>query len=189
MGNRLTKIYTRSGDAGETGLADGSRISKDDMLMHAQGDIDELNSILGLLVCKMNDESYAKIILNIQNDLFDLGAEISLSKASLSQTRIKQENVDWLEKNLDKLNNDLLPLKEFILPGGGEAAALCHLARSVCRRAERNLVAVNRKQSLSPVLLAYVNRLSDLLFVMARSITKQMEEKETCWQPERLKDH
>lgn len=176
MGNRLTKIYTRTGDKGETGLTGGVRVAKDSALIHVIGDVDELNSLLGLLACKTKGV-IASDIKAIQNDLFNLGGELSSSQAL-----IKQESISWLEKRLDQLNDDLPPLKEFILPGGGEAASLCHLARSVCRRAERQLVTANREQAINPELLAYINRLSDLLFVMARSIARQMNEEEVYWQ-------
>lgn len=188
MGNRLTKIYTRTGDAGDTGMADGSRVSKDDVLMHAQGDVDELNSLLGLLVSQLSDEFFKEVIFTIQNNLFDLGAEISLSQASSSKTYIESENINWLENKLDRLNEDLSPLKEFILPGGNEQACLCHLARSVCRRAERNLVSLNKNKKISSNLLAYINRLSDFLFVLARSIARQNGETEVYWKPGRLRD-
>ncbi len=181
MGNRLTKIYTRTGDKGETGLTGGARVAKDSTLIHAIGDVDELNSLLGLLVCKLHGE-IASDIKAIQNDLFDLGGELSMSvELSSPHALIKQESISWLEKRLDQLNDDLPPLKEFILPGGGEAVSMCHLARSVCRRAERQLVTVNREQAINPELLAYINRLSDMLFVMARSISKQTGEKEIYW--------
>lgn len=182
MGNRLTKIYTRTGDKGETGLATGERVAKDSAIMHAQGDVDELNSLLGLLACKLE----ADICLDVkavQNDLFDLGGELSCA-----QPLIKQDRIDWLEQKLDQLNEDLPPLKEFILPGGGEAASVCHLARAVCRRAERVLVTANREVEINPRLLAYVNRLSDLLFVMARFITKQQGEAEVYWQSSRIQE-
>ena len=188
MGNRLTKIYTRTGDKGETGLSGGARIAKDSALIHAIGDVDELNSLLGLLACKLQGEIVADV-KTIQNDLFDLGGELSMGgEPGSSLVLIKPESIDWLEKRLDQLNEELPPLKEFILPGGGEAASLCHLARSVCRRVERQLVTVNRDQAINPELLAYVNRLSDLLFVMARSITRQMNEEEAYWQSNRIKD-
>jgi cob(I)alamin adenosyltransferase len=119
----------------------------------------------------------------MQNDLFDIGGELSSSQAL-----VKTASVGWLEEKLDSLNRDLSPLKEFILPGGGEAASLCHLARSVCRRAERQLVAANREQTINPELLAYINRLSDLLFVMARSIAKQQGEQEVYWRSNRMKN-
>ncbi len=181
MGNRLTKIYTRTGDQGETGLSGGTRIAKDNALIHAIGDIDELNSLLGLLASKTQGNITSDIKV-IQNDLFNVGGELSSS-----QKLIRQSSINWLEERLDQMNDDLPPLKEFILPGGGEAAAVCHLARSVCRRAERQLVTANREQSINPELLAYVNRLSDLLFVMARAITRQMGEEETYWRSKKVK--
>jgi cob(I)alamin adenosyltransferase len=188
MGNRLTKIYTRTGDAGDTGMADGSRVSKDDVLMHAQGDVDELNSLLGLLVSQLSDEFFKEVIFTVQNNLFDMGAEISLSQANFSEIYIESENIDWLENKLDMLNEDLPPLKEFILPGGDEQASLCHLARSVCRRAERSLVLLNKHKEMGSDLLAYINRLSDFLFVLARSIARQNGEMEVYWEPGRLRD-
>ena len=176
MGNRLTKIYTRTGDAGDTGKADGGRVSKDDCLIHAQGDIDELNSFFGLLAAKVDDHALNELILNIQHDLFNMGAEISLS-----QPIITAENVEYLEQQLDRYNADLPPLKEFILPGGGEAASLCHVVRAVCRRAERNLVTFHNEQNTGSEMLAYINRLSDLLFVLARVLTRNAGEKEVYW--------
>lgn len=182
MADRLTKIYTRTGDKGETGLTGGVRVAKDCALIRAIGDVDELNSLLGLLACKVQTD-IASDVRVIQNDLFDLGGELSSS-----QVLIKPESVGWLEEKLDLLNGELPPLKEFILPGGGEAASLCHLARSVCRRAERQLVAANREQVINSELLAYINRLSDLLFVMARSIAKQQGVQEVYWQSNRMKN-
>jgi len=180
MGNRLTKIYTRTGDAGDTGKADGTRVSKDDCLIHAQGDVDELNSFIGLLASKVDDEALDQLILKIQHDLFNIGAEISLS-----QPLITAKDVAYLEQQLDHYNADLPPLKEFILPGGGEAASLCHVARAVCRRAERNLVTLDNEHGVGSELLAYINRLSDLLFVLARVITRYAGEKEIYWQSDR----
>ena len=180
MGNRLTKIYTRTGDAGDTGKADGARVSKDDCLIHAQGDIDELNSFIGLLASKVDDEALNQLILKIQHDLFNIGAEISLS-----QPLITAKDVEYLEQQLDHYNADLPPLKEFILPGGGEAASICHIARAVCRRAERNLVTLDKEQGIGSELLAYINRLSDLLFVLARVLTRNAGEKEVYWQSDR----
>ena len=182
MGNRLSKIYTRTGDKGETGLAGGERVSKDNALRAAIGDVDELNSLLGLLVCKLQGD-LKKDVLAIQNDLFNVGGELSSS-----QSLIKQQVIGWLEKRLDDLNGSLSPLKEFILPGGGEAASLCHLARAVCRRAERNIVSASKQHVIHSEVLVYMNRLSDLLFVMARTITRQMDEQEVYWQSERLRD-
>ena len=180
MGNRLTKIYTRTGDAGDTGKADGTRVSKDDCLIHAQGDVDELNSFIGLLASKVDDEALDQLILKIQHDLFNIGAEISLS-----QPLITAKDVAYLEQRLDHYNAGLPPLKEFILPGGGEAASLCHVARAVCRRAERNLVTLDNEHGVGSELLAYINRLSDLLFVLARVITRYAGEKEIYWQSDR----
>lgn len=145
------------------------------------GDVDELNSLLGLLACKLESEIINDIKI-VQNDLFDLGAELSISTAF-----IKQTHVDWLEQTLDRMNTELSPLKEFILPGGGEAASLCHVARSVCRRAERSLVTASREHNISAELQAYINRLSDLLFVMARFITKQEGKEEIYWRSDRMK--
>ena len=179
MGNRLTKIYTRTGDAGDTGKADGTRVSKDDCLIHAQGDVDELNSFIGLLASKLDDEALDQLILRIQHDLFNIGAEISLS-----QPLITAKDVAYLEQQLDHYNADLPPLKEFILPGGGEAASICHVARAVCRRAERNLVTLDKEHGIGSELLAYFNRLSDLLFVLARVITRYAGEKEVLWNNE-----
>ena len=183
MANRLTKIYTRTGDRGETGLTGGARVNKDSALIHAIGDVDELNSLLGLLACKVEDQ-ISLDIKAIQNDLFDLGGELSSSHVI-----INQESVSWLEQRLDLLNADLPELKEFILPGGGEAASTCHLARSVCRRAERSLVKLDREQAINNEVLAYINRLSDLLFVLARYIARQERQPEVYWQSKRLKNN
>ncbi len=180
MGNRLTRIYTRTGDAGETGTADGSRLSKDDSLIHAQGDIDELNSFIGMLASKLDDSKLVELLNRIQHDLFDIGAELSVS-----QQYITADNVGLLEQQLDHFNADLPPLKEFILPGGGEAASLCHVARAVCRRAERSLVRLHQEKETGTELLAYINRLSDLLFVLARVITRSAGEQEVYWQSDR----
>jgi len=179
MGNRLTRIYTRTGDAGDTGKADGARVSKDDCLIHAQGDIDELNSFIGLLASKVDDDALDQLILKIQHDLFNIGAEISLSQPLIMAT-----DVAYLEQQLDHYNADLPPLKEFILPGGGETASLCHVARAVCRRAERNLVTLDKEHGVESELLAYINRLSDLLFVLARVLTRNAGEKEVLWRNE-----
>jgi len=183
MGNRLTKIYTRTGDAGETGTADGSRIAKDDILIHVQGDVDELNSLLGLLLSKLSTENEKQIILNIQHDLFDLGAEISLA-----QNMINADRVLWLEAKLDKINVTLPVLKEFILPGGSEVVAVCHLARSVCRRCERNFITLSRDKKTNPESMAYLNRLSDFLFVFARAIIKIDGSEEIYWNSERMNE-
>ena len=174
MGNRLTKIYTRTGDAGETGMANGARIAKDDLLMHVQGDVDELNSVLGLLACKLSDEKL-ELIREIQHVLFDIGGEISLGVDMVTENPVNQ-----LESHIDEMNLSLKPLKEFILPGGNEAGAQCHLARTVCRRAERNMVSLNRTQKQNSHSLAYINRLSDFLFVFSRVLN---DEEEIYWSP------
>lgn len=182
MANRLTKIYTRTGDDGSTGMADGSRVSKDDLLIQAIGEVDELNSLLAVLSCHSTGV-FSKPIRVIQNELFNVGAELSMG-----QVMIKQSHVDWLEMSLDELNQSLTPLKEFILPGGGIAASHCHVARSVCRRVERSLICLHKNKPISSELLAYINRLSDYLFVLARAMSKEEGEDEVYWQSERLKD-
>ena len=180
MANRLTKIYTRTGDAGDTGKADGSRVSKADALIHAQGDIDELNSFIGLLASRLDNIKLTEALNRIQHDLFNIGAELSIA-----QPYINGDDVAFLEHTLDHYNADLPPLKEFILPGGGEAAAVCHVARAVCRRAERGLVSLDKEQAVGAEMLAYINRLSDLLFVLARVITREAGEQETYWKKDK----
>ncbi|MCG6938254.1 MAG: cob(I)yrinic acid a,c-diamide adenosyltransferase [Gammaproteobacteria bacterium] len=182
MGKRLTKIYTRTGDDGTTGMANGTRVAKDDLLVHAIGEIDELNSQLAVLACHVPD-GFIEDVRIIQNELFNVGAELSLGAAML-----RQEHVDLLEQSLDVLNQSLPPLKEFILPGGGLAASHCHVARAVCRRAERSLVGLDKQAALNKHLMAYINRLSDYLFVLARAISQQQGEDEIYWQSERLKN-
>ena len=176
MANRLTKIYTRTGDTGETGMADGSRVAKDDLLMQVQGDVDELNSLIGVLATKL-DAAQLSSVRDIQHVLFDIGGEISLGQAI-----VKEEKVTALETQLDAFNETLKPLKEFILPGGNEAGAFCHLARTVCRRVERQMVALNRKRKLNPYTLSYINRLSDFLFVFSRVLN---DAEEIYWNSER----
>jgi cob(I)alamin adenosyltransferase len=182
MGKRLTKIYTRTGDDGTTGMADGRRIAKDALLVHAIGEVDELNSHLAVLACHIPPD-FADALRTIQDELFNVGAELSMG-----ETVIGQAHVGWLEQSLDELNRSLAPLQEFILPGGGLAASHCHVARAVCRRAERSLVSLRQQQVLNACLMAYINRLSDYLFVLARAISKQQGMDEVYWQSERLKD-
>jgi len=181
MGNRLTKIYTRTGDDGTTGMADGSRVEKDALLVHAIGEVDELNSMLGVLACHVPDEFIASVRI-IQNELFNVGGELTMNVAML-----KKEHVDGLELSIDTLNQTFTVLKEFILPGGGLAASHCHVARAVCRRVERSLVSLNKPQALNSYLMAYINRLSDYLFVLARAISQVAGEAEIYWQSEKLK--
>ena len=150
------------------------------MLIHAQGDVDELNSFIGLLATRVDNAALSELISVIQHDLFNMGAELSLS-----QPVITAENVACLEQQLDHYNADLPPLKEFILPGGGETAALCHVVRAVCRRTERSLVALHKEVALNGELLAYINRLSDLLFVLARVLTRSAGEQEIYWKADK----
>ena len=181
MGHRLSKIYTRTGDDGTTGLANGERIDKCDERVEAFGTIDETNSAVGLLLAEPDvpDEIRAPLT-RIQHELFELGAELSLP----GYRQISAEHVTRLEHDLDALNENLPPLKEFVLPGGNRAAALCHLARTVCRRAERRAFAAAKIASVNADLLRYLNRLSDLLFVMARCLARRSGGEEVLWQRE-----
>ncbi len=177
MGNRLSKIYTRTGDDGTTGLGDGSRINKDSLRVEAMGDIDELNSVIGIMLTEPVPEHLIGLLTQIQHDLFNVGGEICIpGYVILQQTRI-----DDLEEAIDTLNDELEPLKEFILPGGSKAAAYCHLARTVCRRAERKLVELHRNETVTDISLQYLNRLSDLLFVMCRTINKEAGVLDVLW--------
>src|ERR1051325_10794780 len=168
MGNRLSRIYTRTGDNGTTGLGDGARVNKDSLRVEAMGDVDELNAIIGIMLTEPLSETIVQTLTRVQHDLFDLGGEICIPGYEM----VKAERVDALENILDALNEPLEPLKEFILPGGTRAAAYCHLARTVCRRAERQLIKLNREEAVTAISLQYLNRLSDLLFVMCRVINK-----------------
>jgi len=169
MGNRLSKIYTRTGDDGSTGLGDGSRVAKENLRVEAYGTVDETNSALGVVLGNpVLPPEIRRALTEIQHDLFDLGGELCIP----GHTMIKAAHVDRLESVLDGLNEDLPPLKEFILPGGGPAAAACHLARAICRRAERRCWSLARVESVSADALKYLNRLSDLLFVMARVLAR-----------------
>jgi cob(I)alamin adenosyltransferase len=170
MANRLTRIYTRTGDAGDTGTADGARIAKDDVLIHVQGELDELNSWLGLLASGLANNAHIEIVRGIQNKLFDLGGELSLGQAVITPC-----DVTTLEWQLDSFNATLEPLKEFILPGGAEPGSICHLARAVCRRVERSMVSLGRERDINKTSLAFINRLSDLLFVFARVLNGGQE--------------
>ncbi|MGZ8982746.1 MAG: cob(I)yrinic acid a,c-diamide adenosyltransferase [Methylotenera sp.] len=180
MGNRLSKIYTRTGDDGTTGLGDGSRINKDSLRVDAMGDVDELNSVIGMLMTEKMPATLVDLLTQIQHDLFNLGAEICIPGYVI----LKQKRIEELEKAIDTLNDNLEPLKEFILPGGTKAAAYCHLARTVCRRAERKLVQLHRTEKLTDTSLQYLNRLSDLLFVMCRTINKEAGVNDVLWKNE-----
>ncbi len=178
MGYRLSKIYTRTGDAGTTGLGDGSRVGKDAPRVSALGDVDELNSVLGLLLCEPLPDEVHLLMTGIQHDLFDLGGELSVPGGNF----LKESQPGRLEAAIDRFNADLEPLKEFILPGGTRAAALTHHARTVCRRAERAVVSLAHNEAVSDASRQYLNRLSDLLFVLARWINKAAGSGDVLWQ-------
>ncbi len=178
MGKRLSKIVTRTGDQGTTVLADGSRRAKNDPLIQCLGDIDELNSWIGLVLSQVEDQSARELLLRVQHDLFDLGAELSLP----GEHKLSALYVEYLEQQIDQLNQSLQPLEEFILPGGSGLLGNLHLARCVCRRSERSLVDLHLQQQQNPVSLQYINRLSDLLFVLARFLGNSNGLKETYWQ-------
>jgi cob(I)alamin adenosyltransferase len=177
MGNRLTKIYTRTGDEGSTGLGDGSRVPKDGPRVEAFGAIDETNSAIGVLLTAALPDEVRVTLTEVQHDLFDLGGELAIPGTYL----IKAEHVTRLETALDAFNDALPPLKEFILPGGGPAAAACHLARSICRRAERRTWTLARTETVAPDALKYLNRLSDLLFVLARVLARHEGGGDVLW--------
>jgi len=181
MGHRLSKITTRTGDGGETGLGDGSRVPKDHRRVAALGDIDELNSALGLILAEEVPQELRAALSEVQQDLFDLGGELSIPGHSLLQP----EKVVLLEKHVEAWNKDLAPLKEFILPGGSRAAAAAHLARTVCRRAERSVVALARKEKVSAQARQYLNRLSDLLFVAGRVLNRAAGLGDVQWRHQR----
>lgn len=180
MGNRLSKIYTRTGDDGTTGLGDGSRINKDSLRVEAMGDIDELNSVIGILLTETVPDILVATLIQIQHDLFNVGGEICIPGYVI----LHKERIENLEESIDALNGSLAPLKEFILPGGTKAAAYCHLARTVCRRAERKLVELHRNEKVTDISLQYLNRLSDLLFVMCRIINKEANVSDVLWKNE-----
>ncbi len=178
MGHRLSKIYTRTGDAGTTGLGDGSRVGKESARIHALGEVDEVNSVIGILLTEPLPEAIEQLLTGVQHDLFDLGGEMSIPGMSLLAATQPQR----LEQAIDEYNENLEPLKEFILPGGTRAAAITHLARSVCRRAERAVVAVAQEEQVSDASRIYLNRLSDLLFVLARVLNRAGGRGDVLWQ-------
>jgi len=181
MGHRLSKIYTRTGDKGTTGLGDGSRVDKDDARVEAFGTVDELNSCIGLIRAETLPEGLDEYLSEIQHDLFDLGGELSVPGYHV----VNSGHVEQLEKVLDHYNAELPMLKEFILPAGGKATAHCHLARTVCRRAERRTFTASRNEPINDEAIAYLNRLSDLLFVVARVLARFEQGEEVLWQPRR----
>ena len=178
MGHRLTRIYTRTGDDGTTGLSDGSRVAKDALRIEAMGAVDELNSHIGVLLAEDMPDPVRACLVDAQHDLFDLGGELSLPGHPI----IGAAHVTRLESELDEYNDKLPPLKDFILPGGARAAGLAHIARSVCRRAERRLIALSRQEQVPEPALQYLNRLSDLLFVLARVLNRHAGHGDVLWQ-------
>ncbi len=183
MGNRLSRIYTRTGDDGSTGLGDGTRVGKDSARVDAYGTVDEANCTIGLVqACTLPDE-VREVLTQVQHHLFDLGGELCIP----GHEAIQDAHIDGLEAQLDRFNGQLPPLKEFILPGGGEAASRCHLARTVVRRAERAAVALSRQETVRPQPVRYLNRLSDLLFVLARVLARADGQGEVLWDHERRK--
>jgi cob(I)alamin adenosyltransferase len=168
----LSRIYTKTGDHGNTGLGDGSRVPKDHPRVTAYGTVDELNAVIGLFVLQLTDAAMIELARGVQNDLFDVGGDLCLPTSENEQSgqvlRVRSEQAERLEKAIDGYNERLQPLKSFILPGGTEAAAWCHLARTVCRRAERDVVTLAQREKINPQVIVYLNRLSDLLFVLGR---------------------
>ena len=184
MGKRLTKIYTRTGDDGTTGLGDGTRLAKESVRIEAIGTVDELNSCIGVLLAEGLEEGVRIRLENIQHDLFDLGGDLSIpGRVSMSEAQVSR-----LEKELDEYNVTLAALKEFILPGGARTAALCHVARAVCRRAERSVVRISLTDTVTPFHIQYLNRLSDFLFVLCRVLNRQQGVEDVLWQPGKNRD-
>jgi len=183
MGHRLSRITTRTGDAGETGLGDGARVGKDSPRIQLLGDLDELNSCLGVLLAEKLPKDIRQALLRVQHDLFDLGGEACIPGHSM----ITEPHVTRLEQLTQSYNAKLKPLREFILPGGSRAAAAAHLARAVCRRAERSLVALGRREAIGERARQYLNRLSDLLFVLGRMLNRAAKRGDVLWQHERKK--
>ena len=181
MGHRLSKIYTRTGDGGTTGLGDGQRVAKDSLRIEALGTVDELNSHIGAILAQPVPEAVKRCLTAVQHDLFDLGGELCIPGHRLIEAR----HTEALEGWLDQFNAELPALKEFILPGGGVAASACHIARAVCRRAERRLTPLVREEEVNAALSSYLNRLSDLLFVIARTLSRAETGREVLWQRQR----
>ncbi len=182
MGNRLSKIYTRTGDDGTTGLGDGTRVAKDCARVEAYGAVDECNSTIGMvLAVREIPAELRRVLVEVQHDLFDLGGELCIP----GHRSITDAHVEKLEQALDEFNAGLPPLKEFILPGGGAAAASCHLARAIARRAERRAWSLAREESVAAEPMRYLNRLSDLLFVLARVLARHETGQEVLWRRDR----
>jgi cob(I)alamin adenosyltransferase len=180
---RLTRIYTRGGDAGETSLGDGSRVSKLDARIAAFGAVDEVNSLIGLVLAGDVPQGFRPWLERVQNDLFDVGADLSVPVEVEGRLRTTQAQVDELERLCDELNADLPELRSFVLPGGTQAAALLHVARATCRRAERAALTADAEHGVSPLARVYLNRLSDLLFIVARAANAAAGQDEPLWKP------
>jgi cob(I)alamin adenosyltransferase len=180
---RLTKIYTRGGDAGETSLGDGSRVSKLDARIAAYGTVDELSAAVGVVLAGGCADTIREVLIRVQNELFDLGADLSVPIEHEARLRVTQEQVDRLEDECDRFNVELPELKSFVLPGGSEAAARLHVARTVCRRAEREALVAAGEHDVNPLALVYLNRLSDLLFILARAANAADGRAEPLWRP------
>jgi cob(I)alamin adenosyltransferase len=181
MGNRLSKITTRTGDNGTTGLGDGSRTGKDSLRVHAMGDVDELNSHIGVLLCEDLPAALREELISIQHDLFDLGGELCIPGYAM----ITADHVARLDALLEKYNADLPPLKDFILPAGSRAASLAHVCRTVCRRAERSIVALGKLEQVNDHPKHYMNRLSDLMFVLSRVLNRHAGGSDVLWEKDR----
>lgn len=184
MGNRLSKIATRTGDNGSTGLGDGSRVAKDSLRVHAMGDVDELNSHIGLLLCEELPPALREELISIQHDLFDLGGELCIP----GYTLIADTHVARLDGLLEKYNADLPPLKDFILPAGARSAALAHVCRTICRRAERSIVSLGNSETINDNPRRYMNRLSDLMFVLSRVLNRFAGGSDVLWEKDRKRD-
>jgi cob(I)alamin adenosyltransferase len=180
---RLTKIYTRGGDSGETSLGDGSRVSKLDERIAAYGTVDELNAALGVVVSGDCPPSIRGLLLRVQNELFDLGADLSVPTQHEGRLRTTQEQVDRLESDCDRFNAELPELRSFVLPGGSSAAAGLHVARTICRRAEREALVAARTWPVNSLTIVYLNRLSDLLFILSRAANASTGNEEPLWKP------
>lgn len=179
------KIYTKKGDKGQTSLLGGKKVAKSNIRIDAYGTIDELNSFIGLLRDQNIDAYDKKILIKIQNNLFTIGSNLALSpeKANLKIPEIKEENIIFLEKEIDKISKHLPEMRNFVLPGGNKIISLCHICRTVCRRAERKIVSLYEQEQINEIILKYLNRLSDYLFILARKFNKDLQVKEEIWKP------